>query len=146
LKLRRVLLIQQVRIVAVNGETEIDAALARVLQEKAGGLLVGSDPMLAIVQNRDRFIAFAARHALPAAYDTSDRDEGDGLISYGISIPNAYFQAGIYVGRVLKGEKPSDLPVVRSDKFELTINLKTAKILGLTIPSGVLAIADKVIE
>lgn len=135
---------QQIRVVTANSKTEIDAALDKVVQEKAGGLLVGSDQLFAV--NRQRFIDFAARQALPAAYDTADQDQGGGLISYGISVPNAYFQAGIYVGRVLKGETPNALPVVRSDKFELIINLKTAKTLGISIPSGVISIADRVIE
>jgi putative tryptophan/tyrosine transport system substrate-binding protein len=134
---------QKIHIVNASNESEIDTAFATVLQERAGGLLVGSDPFFTIV--RERFTAFALHHAIPAAYDNTF-DATSGLLSYGLDTASAYRQAGIYVGRILKGERPSDLPVVRMDKFKFVINLKTAKALGLTIPPGVLAMADGVVE
>lgn len=135
---------QQIDVLNANSGTEIEAALADALRMRASALLIGSDPFYATQQ--ERFITFAARHALPAAYDSSGYGNVGGLLSYGIDVPAAYRQAGAYVGRVLKGERPSELPVVRLDKFYLVINNKTAKSLGLEIPSGVMAIADEVIE
>jgi putative ABC transport system substrate-binding protein len=134
---------QQIHTLNASNENEIDAAFATVLQERAGGLVIASDPFFAIM--RERFTVFAARHAIPAAGDNSFAEAG-GLIGYGLNVPSAYRQAGIYVGRILKGERPGDLPIVRLDKFELVINLKTTKALGLTMPPGVLAMADGVIE
>jgi putative ABC transport system substrate-binding protein len=135
---------QQLIIAPVSSEGELDGAFASIVGRGAKALLVGAGPLL--TSNRERIVALAARHALPAIYALREFIEAGGLMSYGASIAEAYRQAGIYASRVLKGEKPADLPVVQSAKFELLINLKIARALGLTIPAGILAIADEVIE
>ena len=133
-----------IRLLMASNETEIDTAFATLKQAQVGGLLVGSDPFFTIWRNR--LISLAARHAVPIAYDDRDFAVAGGLIGYGISIPAAYRQAGTYVGQILKGARPADLPVVQPTKLEMVVNLNTAKALGLDIPPGVLAIADEVIE
>ena len=135
---------QQLIIAPVSREGELDAAFASIVERGAKTLLVGTGPLL--TSNRERIAALAARHAIPAIYPFRQFIEAGGLMSYGASFTAAYRQAGIYAGRILQGEKPADLPVVQSTKFELVINLKTAKALHLTIPPGVLALADEVIE
>jgi len=134
----------QLIILDVSSDRDIETAFATFVQRGVSALLVGGGAFL--FSNRERIVALAARHSLPAGYNNRDSVVAGGLMSYATSIPDAYRQAGIYTGRILKSEKPADLPVMQATKFEFVINLKTAKALGLTIPSGVLAHADEVIE
>jgi putative ABC transport system substrate-binding protein len=135
---------QQLVVAAIGSEGELDGAFASIVGRGAKALLVGAGPLL--TSNRERVVALAARHAIPAIYALREFVVAGGLMSYGASVAEAYRQAGIYAGRVLKGEKPADLPVVQSDRFELALNLKTGKTLGLQIPDKLLALADEVIE
>jgi putative tryptophan/tyrosine transport system substrate-binding protein len=135
---------QQVSILSANTEREIDVAFATVAQSGARALLVGSDPFFS--SERDQVIALAARHAIPAIYEGREFATAGGLASYGTSLADAYRQAALYAGRILKGEKPADLPIVQPTKFEFVINLKTAKTLGLDVSPGLAASADEIIE
>lgn len=134
----------RVQVLPVRSEAEVDAAFAGIVRERADALMVNPDPFF--VTQRKHLIALAEQHKIPTIYYSRDYPVAGGLMSYGASFADAYRQIGVYVGRVLKGEKPADLPVLQPTKFELVINLKTAKALGLTLSSGLLAIADEVIE
>ena len=135
---------QQVEVLSVASDSDLDAASSRIVQMRPGALLVGADPFF--LTRRNAIVALAARQAIPAIYELREFPVAGGLMSYGTSISDGYRQVGILAAKILKGEKPANLPVMQATKFELVINLKTAKTLGLIIPSGMLAIADEVIE
>jgi ABC-type uncharacterized transport system substrate-binding protein len=135
---------QQLVVLDVGSDQNIEPAFGTIVQRGAGALYVGAGAFTN--SHRERFVALAARHALPTIYSQREAVEAGGLMSYGTNIPDAYRHAGVYAARILKGEKPADLPVMRSTRFELMLNLKTAKTLGLEIPPTLLALADEVIE
>jgi putative tryptophan/tyrosine transport system substrate-binding protein len=135
---------QQITVLKASNVSDLDAGFAGLVQPRTKALLVGSNVFFVAV--RDQLVALAARYAVPTIYPGRLFVASAGLASYGTSLPDAYRQIGLYAGRILKGEKPANLPVVQPTKFELVFNLKTAKALGLTIPGAVIARADEVIE
>ena len=134
----------QLAVLKAGTEGDIDAAFASLAELHAGGVVVAGDAFFA--NRRDQLVSLASRHAVPAIYMWSDFTAAGGLISYGIDNIDIWRQAGIYAGRILRGEKPADLPVQQPTRFELVVNLKTAKALGITVPPSILARADEVIE
>jgi len=134
----------QLVVLKIRTASDIDTAFATLVRERAGALVVGTGALL--TNQRKQIIALAARHALPTIYPFREFTADGGLISYGNNVPDSFRQAGVYAGRILKGDKPADLPVILPTKFEFVLNLKTAKAMGIEIPPAVSARADEVIE
>jgi len=132
------------RVLNISDDLDLDAAFASLVEQHAGALIVSASAFF--FSRRDRLATLAARHAIPTVYQSREFTSAGGLMSYGGDFSDVYRLIGVYVGRILKGEKPADLPVVQPNKLELVINLKAAKALGLELPGAVLAIADEVIE
>jgi putative ABC transport system substrate-binding protein len=132
------------QILRANNEGEIDDAFNGLVQTQAAALLVGPGPFFD--SRRDKLVALSAKAGVPAGYESRATAIAGGLLSYGASVQDGYRQVGVYAGRVLKGEKPGDLPILQPTKFEFVINLKTAQSLGLTVPINLLNVADEVIE
>jgi putative ABC transport system substrate-binding protein len=134
----------QIQVVNASTSREINAAFASFVRERPDALYVGTGPFF--VSRRVQLTHLASRHAVPAIYSGRQYTKAGGLMSYGTSLTDAYRQMGVYTGRILKGAKPADLPVIQSTKFELVINAETARMLGLTVPDKLLVAADEVIE
>ena len=134
----------QIQVLNASTSREIDAAFATFVRERPDALFVGADPFF--TSRRVQLAHLATRHVVPATYSARDFAEAGGLMSYGGNVADAFRQVGVYTGRILKGAKPADLPVVQASKFELVINAQTARMLGLTVPPTLLATADEVIE
>jgi putative ABC transport system substrate-binding protein len=135
---------QPILVETVGTEGDIDAAFARLVEQRAGAIIVNTDAFL--FSRRDQLAALATRHAVPAIFDRREFADAGGLMSYGGDVTDSYLKAGVYTGRILKGEKPADLPVQQATKVDLILNLKTAKAMGLTFPMTLLGRADEVIE
>jgi putative ABC transport system substrate-binding protein len=136
---------QRLHVINISMESEIETAFATMSQSKVGAFIVSTDPLFGFISS-ERLATLALRYKIPAIYNAREEPDAGGLISYGPNKADTWRQAAIYIGRILKGEKPSDLPVMQPTKFEMVINLKTAKQLGLTIPPTLLGLADEVIE
>jgi putative ABC transport system substrate-binding protein len=134
----------RLHVLNASTEHELDIAFAAIPQTGAGALIIPTDPLFS--GRREQIAALAMRHAIPAIFAEREAVVAGGLMSYAASQVDSFRQVGIYVGRILKGAKPADLPVVQADKFELVINAQTARMLGITVPAGPLARADEVIE
>src|SRR5499427_7903438 len=135
---------RQIVAFSASTEGELDAAFAYIVQQRIGALLGASDPFL--FNRRDQIVSLAARHGIPAIYYLREFAQAGGLMTYGNSLADMYRLVGVYVGRILKGEKPTDLPVLQSIKFEFVINLQTARALGIEVPNSIQLLADEVIE
>jgi putative ABC transport system substrate-binding protein len=135
---------QQIRVLNAASEAEIEQAFAELTQHRTKALLVASDPLF--FELRDRLVALAAHYAIPTIYFVREFTTAGGSISYGASLSHTYQQMGLYSGRILKGDKPADLPVVQPTRFELVLNLKTARALGLSVPQTIQVAAEEVIE
>jgi putative ABC transport system substrate-binding protein len=135
---------RQIVVFSASSESELDAAFSRMVQQGIGTLLGASDPFL--FNRRDQIVSLAARHGIPAIYYLRDFAHAGGLMAYGNSLADMYRLVGVYVGRILKGEKPTDMPVVQSSKFEFVINLQTARALGIEVPNSMQLLADELIE
>ena len=134
----------KVHVLKARTKGELDSVFASSVQLRIGALLIAQEP--SYLRWREQITALAARHAIPAAYGQREYAAAGGLMSYDASVSDSFRQVGVYIGRILKGEKPADLPVMQPTKFELVINLKTARALGLAVPDKLLALADEVIE
>jgi ABC-type uncharacterized transport system substrate-binding protein len=134
----------QILVLRANAETDLDAVFADLVRQRAGALLVCAYPFF--FSRRQQLVVLAVRHAVPAIYEWREFAAGGGLMSYGTNINDAYRQMGVYAGRILKGERPADLPIVQSTKFEFVINLSTAKALRIEVPPTLSARADEIIE
>jgi putative tryptophan/tyrosine transport system substrate-binding protein len=135
---------RRLTVVTATSEREIEPAFVKIMQQQAGGLIVAADPFLN--SRREQLVALATRNRIAAIYEWREFVEAGGLMSYGSSLPGAWQQVGVYAGRILKGEKPGDLPVQQPTKIELAVNLKAAKMLGIDVPTAILLRADEVIE
>ena len=135
---------QEIRVFRIAGPSDLDSVFEAISRERIGALFVGSDTMLS--SQRAQIVALAARHGIPAIYERRDYPDAGGLMSYGHNRVEAYRQLGLYAGRILKGDKPADLPVIQPTRFDFVINLKSAKALGLTVSPSLIARADEVIE
>jgi putative ABC transport system substrate-binding protein len=134
----------QLVVLHANSDHDFEAAFARLIEQKAQALLVCASPLF--TSTRNQLVALAARHNIPAAFELPEFAKAGGLLAYGNSLADTYRQLGVYAGRILKGDKPADLPVVRPSKFELVLNLKTARTLGINISDNLLLLADETIE